>query len=106
MVMDYVIQMAHGDKSVCPKGGRPDYRNQPWYELVSGKQQGDRMKEKAHGSGAYSDLPVSFHTIENKVSHLRLWYDELMQDSEMAKKAPHKKNGKRACNLQLRIHTL
>mgnify|MGYP006092253039 CR=1 FL=1 len=84
MVMDYVIQMAHGDKSVCPKGGRPDYRNQPWYELVSGKQQGDRMKEKAHGSGAYSDLPVSFHTIENKVSHLRLWYDELMQDSEMA----------------------
>ena len=32
MVMDYVIQMVHGDKSVCPKGGRPEYRNQPWYE--------------------------------------------------------------------------
>ena len=27
MVLDkYVIQMAHGDKSVCPKGGRPEYR--------------------------------------------------------------------------------
>ena len=84
MVMDYVIQMVHGDKSVCPKGGRPEYRNQPWYELVSGKQQGDRMNEKANGSGVYGDVPVAFHTIENKVSHLRAWYDELMQDSEMA----------------------
>ena len=39
-------QMACGDKKACPKGGRPEYRNGPQYELVFGKRQGDRMKKK------------------------------------------------------------
>ena len=30
------------------------------------------------------DTPVSFHTIENKVTHLRLWYDDVMKDSWLA----------------------
>ena len=31
-------QMACGDKKACPKGGRPEYRNGPQYELVQGRQ--------------------------------------------------------------------
>ena len=49
--------MACGDKEACPKGGRPEYRNGPQYELVQGKQQGDRMtvkNEKACGYGLYA----------------------------------------------------
>ena len=51
-------QMACGDKKACPKGGRPEYRNGPQYELVNGKQQGDRMtekNEKACGHGVYAE---------------------------------------------------
>ena len=52
--------MACGDKEACPKGGRPEYRNGPQYELVQGKPQGDRMhakNEKACGYGLYADEP-------------------------------------------------
>ena len=68
MVLDkYVIQMAHGDKSVCPKGGRPEYRNQPWYALIGGREQGSRLKQKACGTGQRGDKPVCFKKIENKM---------------------------------------
>ena len=70
--------MACGDKEACPKGGRPEYRNGPQYELVQGKPQGDRMhakNEKACGYGLYADEPCVYTTIEQKVSALRMWYD-------------------------------
>ena len=58
-------QMACGDKKACPKGGRPEYRNGPQYELVFGKRQGDRMKkknEKACGHGSFAEAPCVFTT--------------------------------------------
>ena len=67
--------MACGDKEACPKGGRPEYRNGPQYELVQGKPQGDRMhakNEKACGYGLYADEPCVYTTIEQKVSALRM----------------------------------
>ena len=42
------------------------------------------MKEKAYGYGAFGDQPMCFHSIEDKVTHLRLWYDEHMKDSTTA----------------------
>jgi hypothetical protein len=83
-------QMACGDKKACPKGGRPEYRNGPQYELVFGKRQGDRMKkknEKACGHGSFAEAPCVFTTIEQKVSALRKWYDDVLKDTEIANPA-------------------
>lgn len=84
------LQMACGDKEACPKGGRPEYRNGPQYELVQGKQQGKRMtekNEKACGHGVYADEPCVYTTIEQKVSALRKWYDEVLKDTCIANPA-------------------
>ena len=79
-----------GDKEACPKGGRPEYRNGPQYELVQGKQQGDRMtvkNEKACGYGLFADERCVYTTIEQKVSALRVWYDEVLKDTSVANPA-------------------
>ena len=83
--------MACGDKEACPKGGRPEYRNGPQYELVQGKPQGDRMhakNEKACGYGLYADEPCVYTTIEQKVSALRMWYDEVLKDTTHERREP------------------
>ena len=72
-----------GDKEACPKGGRPEYRNGPWYQQVMGKKQGDRMKQssaKACGWGSHAELATRYTTIEQKVSALRTWYDVALKD--------------------------
>ena len=82
--------MACGDKKACPKGGRPEYRNGPQYELVNGKQQGDQMtekNEKACGHGVYADEPCVYTTIEQKVSALRKWYDDVLKETSIANPA-------------------
>ena len=47
-IMEFSLKAARGDESV-PKGGRPQYRDGPWYKSVHGKRQGHRMrKAKKH----------------------------------------------------------
>eukprot|EP00966_Prymnesium_polylepis_P229758 5316139-Prymnesium_polylepis.1 len=37
-IIEWALRAARGDKSI-PKGGRPEYRDGPWYKPVRGKQQ-------------------------------------------------------------------
>lgn len=63
-IMEFALKAARGDRSV-PKGGRPEYRNGPWYKKVNGTRQGDRMRkagQKAHGHGPYSKFKYRWWT--------------------------------------------
>ena len=76
-IMEFALKAARGDVSV-PKGGRPEYRNGPWYKSVNGKRQGERMRKKnAFGHGPYSKSKYVFTTLEQYVSAVRKFYDEV-----------------------------
>ena len=85
-IVEFAMKAAMGHPST-PKGGSPEYRNGPWYKLVHGRGQGDRMrsakKKQKFGSGPYADETYCFTTIEMYVSHIRRWYDEQLQDDWM-----------------------
>eukprot|EP00966_Prymnesium_polylepis_P125622 2904401-Prymnesium_polylepis.1 len=87
--ISWVLQMAKGDKK-CPKGGWVDYRNGPWYKIALGKQQGTLI-EKAYGYGARADKPCRFTTIKQKVSGVRMWYDEQLKSVSVANPFRNKK---------------
>ena len=94
MIMDWILRMVNGDKEVCPKGLRPEYRNGPWYKAVQGKLQGDRMTEekaKACGHGSHADKPCVYTTIEQKLSAVAKWYDNVLQDTNIANPFRNKK---------------
>ena len=46
-----------------------------------------RKNEKACGHGAFAEEPCVFTTIEQKVSALRMWYDEVLKDTSIANPA-------------------
>ena len=72
--------MAVGDKASCPKGGRAQYRNKPWYKKVGGRPQGEFMSKKTereYGHGAFAGESCRFVTIEQKVSAIAKFYDEV-----------------------------
>ena len=74
------MQMAVGDKASCPKGGRAQYRSKPWYKTVGGRLQGEFMSkktEKEYGHGAFAGEPCRFVTIEQKISAIAKFYDEV-----------------------------
>eukprot|EP00966_Prymnesium_polylepis_P102816 2381899-Prymnesium_polylepis.1 len=75
--------MAKGDKERCPKGGWPEYRNGEWYKQVLGQDQGDRMEENEgrYGYGAHKDTKYRYTTIEQKLSGVRKWYDQVRRVS-------------------------
>ena len=79
VLMDFALKAARGDKSV-PKGGRPEYRNGPWYKQMGGKKQGERMrkaKKNLFGQGPYSKSKYKFTTLEQYVSAVAKFYDEV-----------------------------
>ena len=81
-IMEFALKAARGDASV-PKGGRPEYRDGPWYKSVNGKRPGQRMakwKKHAYGRGPYSKSKYVFTTIEQYVSAIRKFYDETLKD--------------------------
>jgi hypothetical protein len=78
-IMEFALKASRGDKSV-PKGGRPEYRNGPQYKSVLGKRQGDRMlqaQRNTFGQGPYSKTKYVFTTLEQYVSAVRKFYDEV-----------------------------
>ena len=78
-VMEFALRAARGDKRV-PKGGRPEYRDGKWYKTVHGKGQGERMrsaKKNAFGQGPYSASKYKFTTLEQYVSAVAKFYDEV-----------------------------
>jgi len=86
-VMEYSIKSAVGHPST-PKGGTAEYRNGPWYKTLRGKRQGDRMgEEKAYGHGPYADRKTRFTTIEQNVSAIRKFFDEVLKDTKIANPA-------------------
>ena len=81
------VKAAIGHPS-APKGGTPEYRNGPWYKKVGGKAQGDWLgKKKQFGYGAYADKKTRFITIEQNLSAIRKFYDEVLKDSTIANPA-------------------
>ena len=87
MVMEYVVKSCTGHPST-PKGGSPEYRNGPWYKARQGRRQGDSMgKEKMYGRGPYADKKMRFTTLEQKLSAIKKWYDEVLKDSRIANPA-------------------
>ena len=81
-IMEFSLKAARGDASV-PKGGRPEYRDGPWYKSVNGKRQGQLMKKwkkHAYGRGSYSKSKYKFTTIEQYVSAIRKFYDEELKE--------------------------
>ena len=86
VAISWVLQMAKGDKK-CPKGGWVEYRNGAWYKMTLGKEQGTMMAAKGakeFGYGPHADQPCRFTTIEQKVSGLRMWYDEQLKNLNIA----------------------
>ena len=84
--VSWVLQMAKGDPK-CPKGGWVEYRNGAWYKLSFGMEQGTLMAArgaKEFGFGPHADQPCRFTTIEQKVSGLRMWYDEQLKNLGIA----------------------
>jgi hypothetical protein len=87
MLMEYILKMAISDGEVCPKGGRPEYRNGPQYQKSMGKAQGDTMRDDNKGAcgwGAHKDKVPRYTSIEQKVSALRTWYDEVLKGTDRA----------------------
>ena len=86
-VMEYAVKSAIGHKTT-PKGGTREYRNGPWYKSVYGKTQGERLgKKKRFGHGAYADKKARFTTIEQNLSAIRKFYDEVLKDTTIANPA-------------------
>ena len=84
MVMEYAVKASTGHSST-PKGGTPEYRNGPWYKAVYGKKQGDRMgKKKKYGYGSYAEKKTRFITIEQNLSAIRKYYDNVLKDTCIA----------------------
>lgn len=69
-------QLAQGNAEVCPKGGRIEYANGPWYKPQFGKDRGEMMgARKEFGYGAYASEPTRVSTIEQKMSKIRTWLE-------------------------------
>ena len=86
-ICEFVSLMAKGSKGKCPKGGWAEYRSGPWYKMRFGHEQGDFLRadnEKEFGHGAYADQPCRFTTIEQKLSGMRLWYDDKLKHTSIA----------------------
>ena len=82
-VMEFALRAARGDNSV-PKGGRPEYRDGEWYKTMHGKGQGERVKnakKNAFGQGPYSKTKYVFTTLEQYVSAVAKFYDEVSGSS-------------------------
>jgi hypothetical protein len=83
----YAFKLSTGDREKCPKGGRPEYRNGEQYKRVSGRRQGDMMTEanaKEFGWGAHADEPHVATPIEQKLSNISTWFDEVLKDTLIA----------------------
>ena len=98
--MEYAVKAAAGHPST-PKGGTREYRNGPWYRSVYGTRQGDRMgAEKAFGHGPYADKQTRFVTIEQNLSAIRKFYDDVLKDTSIANPARNSRL------LKVRVHVL
>ena len=68
----------------APKGGSREYRAGPWYGLMGGATQAERLmpeaKERAYGHGAYAAEPPRFTTIEQSLSAMRQWLKRALRD--------------------------
>ena len=86
-MISYAFQLATGDREKCPKGGRAEYRNGEWYKRVSGRRQGDNMTADnagEFGHGAHADEPSRATSIEQKLSNVATWFDNVLQDTLIA----------------------
>lgn len=86
-LIEYAFKLATGDRQKCPKGGRAEYRNGEWYKRVSGQRQGDMMTAEnggEFGHGAHADEPSRATSIEQKLSNIATWFDEVQKDTLVA----------------------
>ena len=79
-----VLVMATGDVASRPKGGWAEYRNGEHAKTgLHGKKSGELMgAQKAYGTGAYTDAPFRFRSIEEFVKSIRWFYDGLLEKME------------------------
>ena len=79
-----MLVMATGDVASRPKGGWAEYRNGEHAKTgLHGKKSGELMgAQKAYGTGAYTDAPFRFRSIEEFVKSIRWFYDGLLEKME------------------------
>ena len=76
-----VLAMATSDVESRPKGGWVEYRSGAHAKPgLGGKPQGALLgKAKEFGTGAYSDAPFRFRSIEEYVKAIRWFYEVLLE---------------------------